>query len=103
MGFKSITKYSCLKCDGFACNRSLKCAVLASGNYPGWKECIKVALCCKCDKEEHATDYQQQDSSEEKENEEVMGTSDNVELIIHCAQRGFHNVEKSGSQNLGKN
>ena len=38
-----------LKCDTFACNRSLKCSVQASENYPGWKECSKNALCFKCD------------------------------------------------------
>ena len=83
VGCESITKNSCLKCDIFACNSSLKCLVPASETYPGWKECTKVALCFKCDKEEHATDFQQQDSSEEKENEEVAGTSDDVELYIY--------------------
>ena len=62
-----ITKYVYLKCDAFASNRSLKCSVLASENYPSWEECIKLALCFKCDKEEHVTYYQQEDSSEEKE------------------------------------
>ena len=83
VGCESITKNVCLKCDIFACNSSLKCLVPASETYPGWKECTKVALCFKCDKEEHATDFQQQDSSEEKENEEVAGTSDDVELYIY--------------------
>ena len=99
---ESITKYVCLKCDAFACNRSLKCSVPASENYPGWKECTKVALCFKCDKEEHTTDYQQQDSSEEKENEEVAGTSDNVELVIHCASSGFHEYRKIWSPKFGQ-
>ena len=53
VGCESITKCVCLKCDAFACNRSLKCSVPASEIYPGWK---KVALCFKCDKEEQATD-----------------------------------------------
>ena len=65
VGCESITKYACLKCDTFACNRSLKCSVSASEKYPGWKKCTKVALCFKCGKEKHATDYQQQNSSEE--------------------------------------
>ena len=43
-------------------------------------------LCFKCDKKEHATDYQQEDSSDEKENEEVARTSDDVELVIHREQ-----------------
>ena len=31
----------------------------ASEEIPGWKECKKVALCLKCDKEEHISDEQQ--------------------------------------------
>ena len=58
VGCESIIKYVCLNCDAFVCNRSLKCSVPASENYPDWKECTKVALCFKCDKEDHVTDYQ---------------------------------------------
>ena len=32
---ENITKYVYLKCDVFVCNRSLKCSVPASENYPG--------------------------------------------------------------------
>ena len=46
------------------CNRSLKYSVPAPEDYASWKECTNVALCFKCNKEEHATDYRQQDSSE---------------------------------------
>ena len=49
VGCESITKYVCLKCDAFACNRSLKCPVTPSENYPGWKKCTKVALFFKYD------------------------------------------------------
>ena len=38
VGCESITKCVCLKCDAFACNRSLKCSVPASEIYPGWKK-----------------------------------------------------------------
>ena len=55
-----------LTCDASACNRSLKCSVPASKNHHGWNECTKIAECFTCDKEEHATDYQQQNSSKEK-------------------------------------
>ena len=92
MGCESITKYVCLKCDTFACNRSLKCPVTPSEDYPGWKKCTKVALLFKYDWEEHATDYQLQDLSEEK-GKAVAGISD-VELVIHCASRGFHDYRK---------
>ena len=87
----------------FSGNRNLKCSVPASENYPGWMKCTKVALFLKYDKEEHARDYQQQDSSKEKENEEVVGTSDDAELVIHCASGDFTNTEKSGRQILDKN
>ena len=46
----------------FAGNRNLKC----SDPDPGWMKCTKVALFLKYDKEEHARDYRQQDSSKEK-------------------------------------
>ena len=38
-------------------------------------------MCFKWDKEEYATGYQQ-NSSEEKENEKVMGISNDAELVI---------------------
>ena len=95
VSYESITKYVCLKCDAFARNRSLKCSVSASENYPGWKECTKVTLCFKCDKEEHAADYQQQDSSEEKDNEEVVETLHEVKLVVYCALRRFHEYQKT--------
>ena len=59
-------------------------------------------MCFKCDKEEHASDYQQQDSPEEKKNEEVVETSDDVELVIHCASRGFHEYQKIWSPKFGQ-
>ena len=74
VGCESITEYVCLKYDTFPCNRSLKYSVPASENYPGWKEYTKVVLCFKCDQEEHTTDFQQQDLSEEKEKEEEART-----------------------------
>ena len=70
VGCESITKYVCLKCDAFACNRSLKCSVPTSENYPGRKECTRVAWCFKCDKEEHAT------------HKEMTETPDDAELVI---------------------
>ena len=97
VGCESNTKYVCLKYDAFACTRSLKCSGPAFESYPGW-----VALCFKCDKEEHPTDYQQQDSSEEKENEEVTGTSDDVELVIHCTSKGLHKYQKIWSSKFGQ-
>ena len=72
----SITNHVYLTCDTFVCNGSFKRLVPASENHHGWKEYKKVTLCFKCDEEKHDADYQRQDSSAEKENEEVVGTSD---------------------------
>ena len=93
VGCENINKYVCLKCNVFACNRSLKCSVPVSKINPGCKECTKFALCFKCDKEEH-TIITKKDSSEKKENEEVVGTSCDAELVIQSASTGFHEYQK---------
>ena len=49
----------------------------------------KSCFLFKCDKEKYAADYQQQESSEKKESEEVAGRSDDAEPVIHCASRRF--------------
>ena len=59
-------------------------------------------MCFKCDEEEHATDYQQQDASEDIVNEEEAGTSDDVDLVIHCAMGGFHEYRKIWSPKFGQ-
>ena len=59
-------------------------------------------MCFKCDKEEHVTDYQQQDSSEEKENEKAAGTSDDVELVALWALSGFQEYRKIWSPKSGQ-
>ena len=45
---------------------------------------------------------QQQDSSEEKENEEVAELSNDVELVIECTSRGFHEYRKNWSPKFGQ-
>lgn len=47
----------------------------------------KVGLCFTCYKKEHATDYQQQDD---------------VELVIHCSSRGFHEYQRIWQPTLGQ-
>ena len=59
-------------------------------------------MCFKCDKEEHVTDYQQQDSSEEKENEKAAGTSDDAELVALWALSGFQEYRKIWSPKSGQ-
>ena len=94
VGCESITKYVCLKCDAFACNRSLKCSILASKNNIGCKECTKVALCFKCEKEEYATECQQQDLSEES----IRWWWTRYSLCL----RGFHEYQKIWSSKFGQ-
>ena len=40
---------------------------------------------------------------QKRKKKEVAGTSDHVELVIHCASGDFRNTEKSGRQILDKN
>ena len=113
VGCNSITKYLCLKCGVFACNRSLDCSIPVSEEYPGWLECKTVALCFKCDKEEYPVDFELPDSTDEgvsqqdetadkEQKEQVMGTSDEHELSIDCASRGFHEYRKIWSPKYGQ-
>lgn len=104
VGCDCITKYVCLKCDKFACNRSLECSIPASEDYPGWKECKKVALCLKCDKEEHKSIEKQTEQTDDPNlqgfEEEEAGTD--YKLVIPCASRGFHEYRKIWSPKLGQ-
>ena len=56
VGCDCLTKYLCIRCDKFACNRSLECSIPAPSEYPGWCEFKKVALCLQCDMEDRSTD-----------------------------------------------
>ena len=93
----SIANHVCLKCDQFACNRSLSCSIPASEDCPGWNKCKNVALCSRRDKEENSSGCLEEEQSNntnlqvsiEKQNEEV-GTSGDNELMIYCASRRFH-------------
>ena len=42
------------------------------------------------------------DGSEDIENEEEAGTSDDVDLVIHCAMGGFHEYRKIWSPKFGQ-
>ena len=68
-----------MTCDKFAGNRSLSCSIPPPEVYQGWKECKKVTLCSRFDKEENSSDYLEEEQSNntnlpgpiEKHNEEV--------------------------------
>ena len=101
VGCDSIAKYVSLKCGKFSCNRSLSCSIPAPEDYPGWKECKKVTLFSRCHREGNSSDYFEEKQSNntnlqdsiEKEKEEV-GTSDDNEVMIYCASRGFNKYGK---------
>ena len=105
-----LTKYTCLKCKVYICNRGIKCSVPASEDYPGWKSGSSVALCDTCDKKEtYATDCQlQKTDSEQSESDPNNAEPDdfNSEEVstdvplfsLSCAARGFHEYRKSGRQ-----
>ena len=58
VGCDSITKYVYLKCDKFACNRSLSCSIETPEDYTWWKKYKKVTFYSKCEKQENSSDYQ---------------------------------------------
>ena len=92
---------NCVGCGSITKHVCLKCSVPASENYLGWKECKKGDLCFKCNQEQQATDYRQ-DSSDEKENEEVARTLDDVELVIYSASRVVKEYRKIWSSKFGQ-
>ena len=101
-----LTKYTCLKCKVYVCNRGIKCSVPASEDYPGWKSGSSVALCDTCDKKEtYATDCPlQKTDSEQSESDPNNAEPDdfNSEEVstdvplfsLACAARGFHEYRK---------
>lgn len=116
-----FTKYTCLKCKVYVCNRGIECSVPVSEDYPGWKNGSSVALCDACDKKEtyatnfslQETDSEQNDSesnnSEPDDSNSIDGTEYRWAIVFSCAaQRGvsahlaqrevFMNTEKSGRQ-----
>ena len=66
VGCDIIRKYDCLKCGKFAGNRGFNCSLPASEDYPGWKECKKVASYSRCDKEGNSSDYLEEEKSSNK-------------------------------------
>ena len=109
-----LTKYTCLKCKVYVCNRGIKCSVPASKDYPGWKSGSSVALCDTCDKKEtYATDCPlQKTDSEQSESDPNNAEPDDFNLeevstdvpsfSLSCAARGFHEyrIVKPQTRNL---
>ena len=109
-----LTKYTCLKCKVYVCNRGIKCSVPASEDYPGWKSGSSVALCDTCDKKEtYATDCPlQKTDSEQSESDPNNAEPDDFNLeevstdvpsfSLSCAARGFHEyrIVKPQTRNL---
>ena len=97
----NLTKYTCLKCESFVCNRGIWCSVPASEEYPGWKCGSSVALCNNCDKKEA---YATADIIAEVEKEETSDSETNAfsgkesaeETLfwLACASSSFHEYRK---------
>ena len=66
-----LTKYTCLKCKVYVCNRGIECLVPVSEDYPGWKSGSSVALCDACDKKEtYVTNFSLQETDSEQNDSE---------------------------------
>lgn len=92
-----LTKYTCLKCKSFVCNRGITCSIPASEDYPGWKSGSSVALCEACDaKEKFASDclLQETHDSETDDSDSVKLSAEGTSFSVACASRGFHEYRK---------
>ena len=94
-----VTKYRCLKCESFVCNRNLECSIFASESYPGWKTGERVALCKACDQKEFIV--VQDDDQEESINDETNDNETNNDIasqsIVHLGDTMC--IEGYGSRN----
>lgn len=84
-----LTKYVCLKCSTFACNKSLECYIPASEKHPCLKECKKVALCLKCHKQEHKLGKKQKEHTDDPDFQEKEAETDGYKLVILFSSRRF--------------
>ena len=98
----NMTKYTCLKCKSFVCNRGVKCSVPASEEYPRWKSGSSVALCKHCDdKETYASVCFIQEIFAGETNNSDIENSDSVKrnpegtsFSLACASRSFQEYRK---------
>ena len=67
----------CIACKVFVCNKSLKCSIPVSKDFPGLNTFQQVALCTRCDSKEFEPDL----------------TDDEVVII------GFHERKEKESKN----
>eukprot|EP00794_Sanderia_malayensis_P016272 gene16272-17914_t len=105
IGCGDPTKYRCLKCSAFVCNKSLECSIFVDESFPGRKQGESVTLCKSCDgKEVYSIDND--DDEDDVELEENNGPSemmDNGEQFeIRCGSRGFHQYRKFWTPKLNE-
>ena len=93
IGCGDPTKYRCLKCSAFVCNKSLECSIFVDESYLGWKQAQSVALCKTCDGQEMYS-IDDNDDEDDAKVEENNGTTDLMEnkehFEIKCGSRGSH-------------
>lgn len=102
VGCNELTKYTCLKCKSFVCNRGIQCSIPASEDYPGWKIGSSVALCEECDgKEKYASNcmyaldsLHETYDSETDDSDSVKQSTKETSFSLACASRGFHEYRK---------
>ena len=108
-----FTKYVCLKCNVFICNRKIECSIPTSEDYFGWKAGNSVALCTVCDMEEESylkhssstADEEKEEGKEEEEKDDDENEEENIDneddddegetnsnttFSVNCSSRGFH-------------
>ena len=104
--FHCFTKYTCLKCKSFVCNRGIKCSIPASEDYPGWKSGSSVALimwsvrrerkvCTRSNcllQETH--DHHGFLEGETDDSDSVKLSPEGTSFSLACASRDFHEYRK---------
>ena len=95
------TKYHCIKCSDFVCNKNFNCSVFASESLPGWQAGKSVALCKPCDAEEMGANEKE---ATEFDTEDANGQANDLtdRFIVACASRGFHEYRKIWKPKLGQ-
>ena len=105
IGCGDPTKYRCLKCSAFVCNKSLERSIFVDESYPGRKQAESVALCRTCDGQEMYSidDNDDQDDAELEENNGTAESMENKEHFeIKCGSRGFHQYRKFWTPRLSE-
>ena len=96
-----FTKYRCINCKVFVCNKSLNCSLPVDEEYPGWEAYHQVALCTNCDAVEFKSnedvivvDESSRHDSPVYEGETTQKLNERDFTEENCASRGYHAYRK---------